>query len=98
MHQDNDDLLVIKIRAGDELVFTEIYHRYRKHLLLDAYYRLRDLQEAEDIMHDVFASLWKRRKELNENINLKHYLFGALRNKCIDRIRKVTYHQHYAGQ
>lgn len=98
MHQFNDEWLLMELRAGNEQAFNEIYRRYHKQLHLDAYYRLRDLQEAEDVMHDVFASLWKRRKELSEDISLKHYLFRALRNKCVDRIRKLSSLQNYMGQ
>jgi len=59
-----DDELMKRLRSGDEAAFTEIYHRYWEQLLAIGFYHLRDKQSAEDIVHEVMLSLWKRKEEL----------------------------------
>ena len=59
-----DDELMKRLRSGDEGAFTEIYHRYWEQLLAIGFYHLRDKQSAEDIVHEVMLSLWKRKEEL----------------------------------
>ncbi len=97
MQQHIDEGLLASLKAGDEWSFGEIYRRYYTPLRLEAFYRLRDDSEAEDVVQDVFTSLWSRRESLPD-IAFDKYLFQAVRNKCIDRIRKRTTLQHYADQ
>jgi RNA polymerase sigma-70 factor (ECF subfamily) len=98
MQPENDELLVEKLRAGNEQAFTLIYDRYYTRLHLEANYRLRNSEEAADVVHDVFANIWKKKTELPDALSLKAYLSNSVRNKCIDKIRKHAQFQHYAGQ
>ena len=59
-----DDELIKRLGSGDEQAFTEIYHRYWEKLLAIGFYHLRDKQSAEDIVHEVMLSLWKRKEGL----------------------------------
>jgi len=97
MQQHTDDGLLAALKAGSEQAFSEIYSRYYTPLRLEAFYRLRDDAEAEDVVHDVFTSLWTR-KEALPDVTFDKYLYQAVRNKCIDRIRKLTTIQHYTEQ
>ena len=45
-------------------------------------------QEAENIVQDVFLSLWERRDRINGGINLQAYLFTSIKNKCVDYLRR----------
>ena len=49
------------LRNGNEPAFTLIYKRYWQKLYVVAFYRLGSRQAAEDVVHEVFASLWKNR-------------------------------------
>ena len=51
------------VKLNREKAFTEIYNRYWKIVFAIAYSRLKDNCLAEDILHDVFASLWANRKK-----------------------------------
>jgi len=92
-HQHEDELLAA-LKAGDEIAFSEIYQRYYTPLRIEAYYRLRSDNEAEDVVQDVFTSLWARKATLPD-IFFKQYLFQAVRNRCVDKLRKQTTRQHY---
>lgn len=82
------------LSANDEQAFTEIYNRYWKILYSIAYSRLGNSQFTEDIVHDVFASLWRNRAKLEIN-SLPNYLASAIKYMIFATIRKSAHEQHY---
>lgn len=95
----NDQQLVALLKEDNRDAFTEIYKRYGKDLtrFTVAHSRLHDLDEAGDILHDLFVWLWERRHQLDAALNLKSYLYTATRYRVIDHIRKNSSHQRYAA-
>ena len=81
---DND--LVAFLKDGDKAAFTEIYNRYKGLLYIHAYNRLRNQQEADDVVHELFASLWTKKDSLFLKTHLSGYLYQAVRNRVIDII------------
>jgi RNA polymerase sigma-70 factor (ECF subfamily) len=79
----SDQQLVDLLRSGDKAAYTEIYERYFSILYLHAYKKLRDEEEAKDIIQELFAALWHKRFELHQT-NLAGYLFAAVRNRVLD--------------
>jgi RNA polymerase sigma-70 factor (family 1) len=76
--------LCISLKNGDESAFTEIYNRYSKKVYQSAYKRLTDRMEAEEIMQEVFLSLWKRRDILDIKYSILTYLNVAVKYKVIN--------------
>ena len=81
-----DHELVAFLKDGDKTAFTEIYNRYKGLLYIHAYNRLRNQQEADDVVHELFASLWTKREDLFLKTHLSGYLYQAIRNRIIDVI------------
>lgn len=75
------------LSKSDELAFTEVYHRYWQKLVATAYSRLKEIPEAEDTVHDVFASLWANRQK-TEIKSLENYLATAAKYIVLDKIKK----------
>ncbi|MCU7550679.1 RNA polymerase sigma-70 factor [Chitinophagaceae bacterium LB-8] len=73
-----EEELLIRLQAGNEDAFTEIYNRYWEKLLAIGYYHVRDQQAAEDIVHEVMISLWMRKRDLTIN-SLQAYLATAVK-------------------
>lgn len=48
---------------------------------------------AEDIVHDVFLKLWDKQVFFLPDDDLKRILFVAVRNACIDHLRRSTVEQ-----
>ncbi|MDR0835774.1 MAG: RNA polymerase sigma-70 factor [Tannerella sp.] len=48
------------------------------------------LDDAEDIVQDVFVIIWKERHSLGHVQNMNAYLFRLVKNKCIDFLRHKT--------
>jgi len=66
MYNRYSDLELIQLlKEGDQSAFTEIYHRYWKKLLLVAWNLSNRSDHAKDIVHEVFMSLWERRKTID---------------------------------
>lgn len=91
-YQDNE--LLQLIATGDDQAFAEIYNRYWRTLFAIAFTRLRNTQLAEDVVHDVFASLWKNRNNTSIE-SLEKYLASATKYMVFAVIRKHTHEFKY---
>jgi RNA polymerase sigma-70 factor (family 1) len=79
----SDDTLVELLRADDRWAFREIYRRYFRPLTMTAHSRLRSEEVVEEIIQEVFLSLWEKRSTQGIQ-HLKAYLFASLRYQIID--------------
>ncbi|EPR71528.1 RNA polymerase sigma factor [Cyclobacterium qasimii] len=84
----NADILLLKGMAkGNVKAFEAIYNKYWDLLVRQAYAKLGDSSEAEDLVQDIFLTIWNNRKELTVQKNLKVYLLTAVKYK----VYKVIY-------
>ncbi len=86
IHKFSDQQLAELLRKGDRLAFTEIYNRYKKLLYIFAYRRLGDIEEVNDLLHDLFLSIWTNREEIDIQYTLSTYLYSSVRNRIINII------------
>lgn len=92
----SDLALVDLIRAGDDLAFKEIFKRYNRALFAHAYNKLRDREEAKDVVQDVFLKLWNYSQQENFTpSNLAGYLHVAVRNRILDKLSKSKHANDY---
>ncbi len=86
-----------RIRSGDKQVFEDLFRMYYKPLCGYAQTILKDLDEAEEAVQNLFFNLWSRRESLEINISVKSYLYRATHNDCLNRIKhgkvKLAYSQ-----
>jgi DNA-directed RNA polymerase specialized sigma24 family protein len=75
----SDQELVLLLKSGDERAYTEIYDRYSATLLVHAYHKLHDQEEAKDLVHELFMVLWSKKEALVIEKSLSAYLFMALK-------------------
>jgi RNA polymerase sigma-70 factor (ECF subfamily) len=57
--------LTALLKLGDQGAFTEIYERFWKKLLQIAWNHTKDKKMSEDMVHEVFMSLWERKEKLD---------------------------------
>jgi RNA polymerase sigma-70 factor (family 1) len=91
-----DQQLTALLIKGDEQSFTEIYRRYAAKLAGFASSKLYNFDDAKDILHDMFVNLWENREQIHITTNLQSYLFGVIRHRIIDKIRKNITREQYA--
>jgi len=95
---DLTDIQLIRLLKEDsETAFAEIYKRYAKSLADFTASKLFNLEDAQDIIHDLFVKLWEDRRQLNITSNLKTYLFTIARYRIIDKIRKNVTREEYSA-
>lgn len=86
--------LLARLAADDKEAFAHIYHQYWELLLAMAYNRLKDLQAAEDVVHDVLAGIWHNRHKQHIH-SLKNYLATAVKYRILKEIRKAALLHNY---
>ena len=59
-------------------------------LCLYALHYLEDLDEAEDLVQDVFCTLWQKSGGDAEPTGGKAYLYTCVRNRCLDLLRSPS--------
>ncbi|SFO26430.1 RNA polymerase sigma-70 factor, ECF subfamily [Chitinophaga sp. YR627] len=86
----SDEHLFTLLQDDNEIAFNTIFGRYSRRLYMEAYSKLQDEDEGNDIVQEVFCWLWDKRRVLDTPQCLKAYLIQVVRNKCVDLIRKKT--------
>ncbi len=73
--------------AGDSAALEDTVRFYSDALVRFARYYVKDPMTAEDLMEDAFVALIVKRKNFNEEEQLRAYLYKTVRNKCLSFIR-----------
>lgn len=77
-----------------EIAFKEIYSMFWKKLFSIAYSKLNEKQEAEDVVHDVFVSLWINRDKIKIR-SLEQYLATAVKYLVLTKLKKREHQRKY---
>jgi RNA polymerase sigma-70 factor (ECF subfamily) len=86
---------LLKLLKQQELgAFEEIYFRYWKKLYSSAYKRVQSREISEELVQDIFASLWLNRQVQQIEI-LSSYLFTAIKYKVINHLEKEMSRRAY---
>lgn len=75
----SDTNLLALLKQGDMVAFEELYERYWSKLYSAGYKRLGKREAAEEIVQDIFTSLWIKRSSLVINSSFESYLFSAVK-------------------
>ncbi len=94
-HQTNDERLFSYVKNDDQSAFKELYNRYWSFLLDTAYKSLQSRSKAEDMVQEIFISLYQRRKTIELEVSLKAYLCKALKFKVLNEVRSKTVRDTY---
>jgi RNA polymerase sigma-19 factor, ECF subfamily len=90
-----DEQLIISLRKGDAGAFTEIYERYWNKLLVYTMRVIRQQHDAEDIVQELFVSIWRRRDVLDIEHALSTYLYNSVRYLAFRYIEKNSTYSDY---
>ncbi len=83
------------IREGNERIFEETFRKYYQSLCNYANSILREMDEAEEVVQNLFLSIWEKRSDLEISISLKSYLYRAVHNHCLNRIKHLKVREEY---
>lgn len=82
------DVLLQKIRAGDQQGFKEFYHCTFFKLYQFAFSYVHTKEPAEEIVNDVFLALWQKRAGLHRIDNINVYLYVCVKNASLNYLRR----------
>lgn len=83
------------VKEGNTDAFTEIYNRYVLSLVNTAYKPLQSLAKAQDIVQEIFISLYLKKDTLEFSVSLKSYLYKALKFKVLNELRSMNIRENY---
>jgi RNA polymerase sigma-70 factor (family 1) len=92
---DSDEDLLHRMADDDQAAFTCLYRRHWEALFISTVRAIGNREDAEDIIQEVFASLWNRRKALNLTGRLAGYLQVSVKYKAINYIDRNITRRHY---
>ncbi len=79
---------MLEIKAGNMLAFDALYKKYSARIYKFAFSILKLPEEAENIVQDVFLSLWINREKVDEVSSVRYYVFSIAYHSSISVIRK----------
>lgn len=79
--------LVLSLRNGEKGAFEEIYNEFFSLLYHLSLQYLRDEKVSEEIVQDTFLKLWEIRETLNEEFNIRNFLYTITKNNCLNYLR-----------
>jgi RNA polymerase sigma-70 factor, ECF subfamily len=96
----DDEALLAQVRAGDDNAFEQLFRRYAESLYSCAYGYVDSRDTAQEIVQQLFATLWERRHIWHVSGTVATYLFRAVRNASLnalrDRRRNLTFRARLA--
>lgn len=92
----SDTELAVFFKEGDRKAFAEIFERYNDVLFVHAYNKLRNKEEARDVVQDVFVRFWNKREQIELKSNLSGYLYVMVRNSIFSLISHKNVVSYYA--
>lgn len=90
-----DEQLVLLLKDSNDAAFTEIYHRYWDRLFAVAMHRLDNMEEARELVQDIFYNLWKKRHSLELAYTLNTYLATAVKYEVLNRLATKSRQERY---
>lgn len=90
-----DQELIALLKQGNQSGYTELYNRYKTLLYVFALRRIDNRAEAQDLIQELFLTLWHKREELVLTGSFRSYIFTALRNRMLDVIARRNVASRY---
>jgi len=82
-----DTELVSLLKEGDRMAFTAIYGRYVRLLYTLIMRYVKNHDDSQDILQQIFEKLWIIRSSLNSSMPIRNFLYAMTRNAVLNYIR-----------
>jgi len=84
-----EEQLVDSINKGELEAFHRLYLEFYPSLCIYAKNFTRNKEIAEEVVQDVFISLWEHKGHLNIESSFKSFLFVSVRNGCLNHLKHL---------
>jgi RNA polymerase sigma-70 factor (ECF subfamily) len=89
---------VTRVRRGDERAFEELFRAHYAGLCAFARHYVGEDGTAEELVQDVFAAVWAKRESWQVTSSVRSYLFGAVRNRALNRRKRESLERDWIQQ
>lgn len=89
--------LVNQLRTGNILAFNQIFDLYSSKLFLFAKGYLKTVEDSEELVQEVFTTIWENRHQLRPELSFKSYIFTIAFNVIKKHFRRKTLFQKFAN-
>jgi RNA polymerase sigma-70 factor (family 1) len=96
--KNSDDQLILDLKSGNILVFNHIFEVYSTKLFLFAKVYLGSDEDSEELVQEVFTTLWERRDQLKSGFSFKSYLFTIAFNIIKKHFRQKALFKKFARE
>jgi len=79
--------LILSLKNSDKSAFEEIYYDFFGMIYHLSLQYLHDERISEEIIQDTFLKLWEIRETLNEEFNIRNFLYTITKNNCLNYLR-----------
>jgi len=87
----NDEIILLQqLKEGNERAFETLYNTYSKSLLWKLTRMLKDLNQSEELLQELFVKVWERRGQINVEQPFPGYLYRIAQNMVADYYRKLA--------
>lgn len=94
----SDDQLISDLRSGNILVFNQIFEIYSTRLFLFAKGYLKSVEDSEELVQEVFTTIWEKRDQLKNGFSFKSYIFTIAFNIIKKHFRKKARFKRFANE
>lgn len=82
-----DEKLFESFKNGDKVAYEQLFKTHYNSLCRFAFSFIKDKDDAEDIVQELFVKLWSNSSKLEINTSIKAYLFRSVRNTCMNYLK-----------
>lgn len=87
-----DQALIDRVKKGDKTAFKEIYSRFSQVTYNLALRILRDKEDAEEVVQEIFLQIWNKAYSYDsERGAVSTWVLNIARSRAIDKLRTVGY-------
>ncbi len=89
-NNDNNELLLIdRLKNGDTKAFDTLFTIYGPRLYVFTNGYLKSRFDSEEVVQEVFLTIWRKRKDIDASLSFKSYLFKIAYHLILEAFNKI---------
>ena len=93
----NLNKILSELADGSKPACREVFRLYYPRLEKYATHILKNHDEAEDLVQEVFLQIWRDRKTMKSETCFESFLFTLVRNRCLNVLKKKVVEDKFAA-
>ena len=96
MEHMDDSAMLTALKSGDIKAYQYFFMKYYKPLCLKARTMLNSMQEAEQLVQQIFVQVWEERLYHEIEHSVGGYFYRRVHNSCVNLVRKSNSDSHFS--